>query len=287
LEGGLDDFSIAEILQVIALGRKTGWLAVKTPGGVGAVVFQKGRVLASVDSGSAPLAGANGSAAAQLPAERIRERIVASLDRLARTREGQFRFLVSSRPPRIVAGRDIARETLRAGIEAIDVLLEVVGHQAQELAASARPDGFSVLLVDDEELVRRLLARFLAEGGCRVVEAGDVDSAVTTGVSLGEAGIRFVLVTDLNLPASAGDSFRGGVEVVSRLEGLRLRPPVVMMTENGVSSLNALPMPRAWSVVHKPGLSQRNSEQYEADLRSLAGRMLEEILPSVCRALPA
>ena len=109
--------------------------------------------------------------------------------------------------------------------------------------------GLSVLLVDDEDLVRRLLARYLVEGGYRVVEAGDVESAVERGASLGEAGVRFVLVADLNMPASAGDSFRGGVEVVKRLAKLRLRPPVVMMADGAISSLGAKPMRGVWSLV--------------------------------------
>jgi hypothetical protein len=55
LKGSLDDFSIADILQVISYGGKTGYLSLETRAGGGVIVFRKGRVLASVDDGGAPL----------------------------------------------------------------------------------------------------------------------------------------------------------------------------------------------------------------------------------------
>ena len=229
----------------------------------------------------------------------IRRRIVASLARLARRRQGEFHFQVSADPPQRVQGRDIARETLHSGIDIVELLLEVACRQDEEARDSSdRPlrtagslaepgGGLSVLLVDDEDLVRRLLARYLVEGGYRVVEAGDVESAVERGASLGEAGVRFVLVADLNMPASAGDSFRGGFEVVKRLAKLRLRPPVVMMADGAISSLGAKPMRGVWSLVRKPGLSKLDPEEFEADMRALAGRMVQDVLPRVCGAVPA
>ena len=89
------------------------------------------------------------------------------------------------------------------------------------------------------------------------------------------------------MPASAGDSFRGGVEVVKRLAQAPPAPPVVMMADGAVSSLGARPPRGAWSLVQKPGLSKLDPEEFEADMRALAGRMVEEVLPRVCGAVPA
>ncbi len=106
----------------------------------------------------------------------------------------------------------------------------------------AGPGGeLSVLLVDDEELVRRLLARYLVAGGYPV----------------------------------------------KRLARLRLRPPVVMMADCASVSTRVVPMRGVWSVVLKPGLSKLDPEEFEADLRALAGRMVQEVLPRVCSALSA
>ena len=41
------------------------------------------------------------------------------------------------------------------------------------------------------------------------------------------------------------------------------------------------------SLVQKPGLSKLDPEEFEADMRALAGRMVEEVLPRVCGAVPA
>jgi CheY-like chemotaxis protein len=295
LNGSLEEFSIQDILQILALGQKTGHLSVDTPAGAGAIVFRAGRIVASFDGGSPSLETSLASWS-ECPRDAvIRRRIVACLDRLDRARRGSFHFQVSADPPLRVQGRDIARETLQSGMDVVELLLEMAWRRDEDardasdrpVRTTTAPAAPSVLLVDDEDLVRRLLARYLVEGGYRVVEAGDVESAVECGASLGEAGVRFVLVADLNMPASAGDSFRGGVEVVKRLAKLRLRPPVVMMADGAPPSLGAKPIRGVWSLVQKPGLSKLDPKEFEADVRALAGRMVQDVLPRVCGAVTA
>jgi CheY-like chemotaxis protein len=177
---------------------------------------------------------------------------------------------------------------LSSGLDVVELLLEVAWRQDEEVRETppggvsspfSPPRGRPVLLVDDEEPVRGLLARCLTEAGYQVVEAGDVESAVRRGASLADAGIRFVLVADLNMPASAGNSFEGGVEVVRRLARLPQRPPVVVMADGAASSRRALPRRGVLSVVRKPHLSKLDPEEFEADLRAFAGRMVQEVLP--------
>jgi hypothetical protein len=126
LKGTLDDFSVSDILQTISLGRKTGYLCIEAEMAGGAVVFRKGRVLASVDDGCAPLEAELEGSSPEQRDQFIRRRIAASLARLARSRRGYFIFQASAQPPRIVVGRDIGRETLDAGIEVVDLLVELV-----------------------------------------------------------------------------------------------------------------------------------------------------------------
>ncbi len=309
VKGSLEEFSIQDILQILSLGQKTGYLAVETPAGGSAIVLQDGCVLALVDDGAPPVATELGRLPRWQRDEVIHSRIAASLARLSRCPQGRFSFQASARPPQAIQGRDLAPETLGASVGVIELLLEVAWKQDEEARASARGtrseapalaagrsvsragslagrgDELSVLLVDDEELVRHSLTRYLVAGGYPVIEAADVESAVQRGASLGQAGVRFVLVTDLNMPASAGDSFRGGGEVVKRLARLHLRPPVVMMADCASVSKKVVPMRGVWSVVLKPGLSKLDPEEFEADLRALAGRMVEEVLPRVCSAL--
>jgi CheY-like chemotaxis protein len=282
LEGSLDDFSIPDVLQVISLGRKTGHLSLETPTGGAAIVFRNGRILASIDDQAPPLEASLAPLAEDRRDERIRESITASIERLSRSRQGEFSFQASDQPPQVIEGRSIAAETLRSGIDVIDLLLEVA--YRQEESGRATP---AVLLVDDEEPVRRLLSRYLVEGGYRVVEAGDVETAVKRAASLGRAGVHFVLVADLNMPAALGNSFRGGYEVVKRLARLRLWPPVVMMADGASSSHRAMRAREEWSVVRKPVLSKLDPAEFEADLRALAARIVREVLPRVCGAVPA
>jgi CheY-like chemotaxis protein len=148
------------------------------------------------------------------------------------------------------------------------------------------PEARTLLLVDDEEEVRRILADWFKEGGYEVVEAEDPESAVKKGGKLGKAGVPFLLVTDLGMPTSGGSSFHGGFEVVKRLWKMNLRPPVLMMTE----SLNPSLQLRAQqmgikSFVFKPGLSKLNPRQFEADLLAFANKILVDILPRMGRGL--
>jgi CheY-like chemotaxis protein len=289
LSGSLDDFSVQDILQILSLGRKTGGLFLETTRGAAAILLREGCVYAATADGAPPLPSAIDSMPAEEREAALRRRITAALLRLSLWRQGRFHFLVTAELPRIVHGRDIAPETLRSGLDVLELLLEVACRQDEEERTETPPCGVPlpvappaerpVLLVDDEELVRGLLARYLAEAGYQVVEAGDVESAVRRGVSLADAGIPFVVVADLRMPATAGNSFDGGFELVKRLSRLPRRPPVVIMADGAMSTLRANPRRGVSSVVRKPGLSKLDPEEFASDIRALAGRMVHEVLP--------
>ncbi len=141
LQGTLDDFSVQDLLQIISFGRKTGYLSLETPAAGGAIVFRKGRILASVDDGGPSRETELESMRGYQRDEVIRKRIAASLDRLARCRQGDFSLQVSAQPPQVIAGRDIALETLDTGIEVIELLLDLVGKQDWEAAPGAPATG--------------------------------------------------------------------------------------------------------------------------------------------------
>jgi CheY-like chemotaxis protein len=145
-------------------------------------------------------------------------------------------------------------------------------------ARAAEPP--AVLLVDDEEEVRRVLAEHLTKAGYQVLESDGVEGAVKKAHRLGKADIPFVLVTDLGMPTSGGSSFQGGFEVVKRLAKMNLQPPVLMMTDSLSGAVQARAKQlRIEHFVFKPGLSKLDPEQYEADLRVFANKMHKDILP--------
>lgn len=125
LTGSLDDFSIQDVLQIIAFGRKTGCLSIETEATGGAIVFRRGRVLASVDDRRLPLEDELRLMRDDDRQAVLRRRIAASLGRFARSRQGDFSFQASPQPPRVVDGRDISPETLDTGIDVVELLLEL------------------------------------------------------------------------------------------------------------------------------------------------------------------
>jgi CheY-like chemotaxis protein len=145
----------------------------------------------------------------------------------------------------------------------------------------------TLLLVDDEEDVRRVLAERFTQGGYQVVEAEDPESAVKKGGRLGKAGIPYLLVTDLGMPTSGGSSFHGGFEVVKRLWKMNQQPPVLMMTDSLSSALQARAKQMGISsFVFKPGLSKLDPDQFLADLRAFAQKLLDDVVPRMSRSGP-
>jgi CheY-like chemotaxis protein len=149
---------------------------------------------------------------------------------------------------------------------------------AAELPRAAR----TILLVDDEQDVREVLARHFGAAGFEIVEGGDPEEAAKLAARLRTEDKLFVLVTDLGMPASGGASFQGGFEVVKRLWKMNLRPPVLMMTESLNQSLRLRARQMGvQSFVFKPTLSKLNARQFEADLSAFAGKLVRDVLPQL------
>ena len=125
LNGNLEDLPLLDILQIVSFSKKTGYLSIKTVEGSGAIVFREGLVVASFAWDATPL-DPHFTGLGKVEREPlIRTRIEIALSTLIRLREGQFSFSLSEEPPPTVAGRDISRETLRAGINPQELLLDL------------------------------------------------------------------------------------------------------------------------------------------------------------------
>ena len=100
-----------------------------------------------------------------------------------------------------------------------------------------------MLVVEDEDAVRRMLARALREGGYEVVEAGDGAEALELA-----AARRFdAVVTDVDMPRL------GGLDLAHRLGEERAAPPVLFVSGTGVDLAQASRgrVPR-WRFLGKP-----------------------------------
>ncbi|HLA78563.1 MAG TPA: DUF4388 domain-containing protein [Vicinamibacteria bacterium] len=138
----------------------------------------------------------------------------------------------------------------------------------------------TLLLVDDEDDVRQVLAQYFSGGGYRVVEAENPDLATKKAGELHRGESSFILVVDLGMPTSGGASFQGGFEVIKRLWKMGLRPPVLLMADSFGKTIQARARQMGVSsVVFKPGLSKLDPEQFEADLKAFAHKLLSDVLP--------
>ena len=117
----------------------------------------------------------------------------------------------------------------------------------------------TVLVVDDEELLRRYAARVIADEGHRVFVAGDGFGALAL-LDSGAPPIDLV-ITDVLMPGM------DGVELAKRLATRRPAPRVLFVT--GGHRLSALPGPVLW----KPFLAD--------DLREMVRRLLDGALDQV------
>jgi CheY-like chemotaxis protein len=150
--------------------------------------------------------------------------------------------------------------------------------------APAAPPCRTILLVDDEDDVRRVLAELFGLVGYEVEQADEPAAAVKAAQQMAKAGKEFVLITDLGMPTSGGSSFQGGFEVVKRLWKMNLRPLVLMMTESLKPALQARARQMGISsFVFKPSLSKLDSKQFEADLRAFASKLVQDVLPRLGR----
>jgi two-component system cell cycle sensor histidine kinase/response regulator CckA len=103
-----------------------------------------------------------------------------------------------------------------------------------------------ILVVDDEELVRRFAARVLRGRGYTVAEAGDGRNALAKVEELGSA-LRLVL-SDIVMP------YLNGVELTERLSVLRPDLPVILMSGYSPRELMARGIAAPCALLSKPFL---------------------------------
>ena len=111
--------------------------------------------------------------------------------------------------------------------------------------APASPGRATVLLAEDNPMVRNVVARMLREAGYRVLEGSDGENALE--VAAGEAGVIDLLVTDLAMGRM------GGIELAKRLGELRPKMRVLFISGfSWDSSLPALNPERGVDFLQKP-----------------------------------
>ncbi len=125
LTGNLEDLPLLDILQIVSFSKKTGYLSIETPEGEGAIVFRDGFVVSCFTADTPALEARAALASPAQKSARIRSQIEIALERLIRLHEGQFNFSLADETPRVVGQRDISSETLEAGINPQELVLDL------------------------------------------------------------------------------------------------------------------------------------------------------------------
>lgn len=100
----------------------------------------------------------------------------------------------------------------------------------------------TILVVDDEPLIRFALVDLLEETGLRVLEAADADEAIGW---LGRDTTISMVVTDIDMP--------GSMDGAALLEVIRRRwPPIKLIVVTGLAELHASRIPEDIRVFGKP-----------------------------------
>ena len=103
----------------------------------------------------------------------------------------------------------------------------------------------TVLVVDDEPLVRWSVSETLSDSGYQVTQAGDALSALEA--MNGKGGAADLVLLDLRLPDSSD------LGVLSMMRRLSPQTPIILMTAYGSEALSAEARIRgAYAVINKP-----------------------------------
>jgi CheY-like chemotaxis protein len=305
LNGRLEELNLLDILQIVAFAKKTGTLRVEGTTASGAVLFRDGVVLCALSSSTTPiLSPMAGRTLDESRALLLEDEVRIALRELVALREGRFEFVLSNEPPTHFEGMDVRKFLLTDGVDPQALMLELARELDNERKDSSSllesPDGLdsplapedepvpsppaltsrgvSVVLADDEPQVLEAVRAELEDAGCSVAAALGAQEAIELVGKLVQSRQAMVLVTDLAMPSSNGDSFEGGFEIIEHLKELNPQIPAMVMTE----SLSPEARERARTlgvrkVAFKPALTKLDAAEYTADLRSLANVVRREI----------
>lgn len=306
LNGRLEDLNLLEILQIVAFAKKTGTLKVEGNIARGAVVFRDGVVLCALSSSTTPiLSPMAGRTLDQSRALLLGDEIRIALRELVGLREGRFEFVISTEPPTHFEGMDVSKFLLVDGVDPQELMLELAReidnerkdsssllessdapaeneppeHEPTDVEAPSFEDSdVTVVLIDDEPQVLDVVREELEEAGCTVETAEGAENALALVDEIMESERSMILVTDVAMPSSSGDTFEGGIEVLEHVRETRGKTPTLLMTE----SLSPEGRERAISlgvrkVAFKPALTKLDADEYGADLRSFASVVRREL----------
>lgn len=139
-EGSLDDFSIQDILQIVSLGRKSGYLSLDAPTCRGAIIFRKGRILACVEDDEPLVAPGRRGRRREPRNDAVRARLALFVARLSDCRLGEFHFEATEELTGAPADGGSSASRILAGIDVVELLIEVAWRANGEGGEADEPE---------------------------------------------------------------------------------------------------------------------------------------------------
>ena len=312
LTGRLEDLPFLDMLPIAAFSQKSGYLRVQGPLGSGAVVFKMGLVQCAYSwSTREHLRFVAQTGLESVDEQVLEKQVELSLRELSGLREGTFEFELADEIAAELDGLDISPFLQREGVNAQHMLLDLARNMDEErrdaielietsdtvvdvpsplavppppppVAVSEDPplenQTMTVVLVDDEPDIVDVVGDELESRGFRVARATGPAEGAALAQERQASGENVLVVTDLKMPTSAGDSFQGGFELVERLNRGEKRFPVLLMSEG----LSPEDRERAIELgirkaAFKPTLTKPDPKLYREDLKAFAGEILRQL----------
>ena len=118
--------------------------------------------------------------------------------------------------------REVALDRVRNGETTLAEVERVLGEVADDSSSTAAPTVSTVLLVDDDPMLRYLATTVLEAGGYRVIQASDAAAAMA---ALKNGDDVSLVITDLSMPGMSGEQL---VQELRRSVSTALLPVIVL-----------------------------------------------------------
>ncbi len=88
-----------------------------------------------------------------------------------------------------------------------------------------------ILIVDDEALIRQILARRMEEKGYKVLQADNAADAIRIVTELEQEKQNPWIISDLVMPTTVGNGYLGGLEIVEAIRRINSSIPIIVMND--------------------------------------------------------
>jgi CheY-like chemotaxis protein len=88
-----------------------------------------------------------------------------------------------------------------------------------------------ILVVDDEALIRQILARAMGEKGYKVLQADNAADAIRIVNQLEQGKQNPWVISDLVMPTTVGNGYLGGLEIVEAVRRINSSIPIIVMND--------------------------------------------------------